>query len=263
MFKKPHRQIRFIMSEVQVYMQANIMEHTINKGWLNLPNINKKRHEKCKSTYDQNPRKCKFCGKTIQFEKRQNIFCNSSCAATLNNKGKCRNKTYYDILKKTRQEPVINKIIPKTNKPELTTYCYICGKKVKGRKSKFCKNAHAILYKTGLLIESGKATHHNKRAVRRYLIHYKGNVCEYCKRRMWRGQPIPLDMHHIDGDVENMKLDNLLLLCPICHTQTPNYKSKNKNGHTNRKTYQKKEHIKYFPNINQKEKTPVMVSNEL
>lgn len=30
-------------------------------------------------------------------------------------------------------------------------------------------------------------------------------------------------MNHIDGDSDNNKVSNLRLLCPNCHTQTPNF----------------------------------------
>jgi len=38
--------------------------------------------------------------------------------------------------------------------------------------------------------------------------------------------PIPLELHHIDGNQTNVSLDNLQLLCPNCHTLTDNYRGK-------------------------------------
>lgn len=37
-----------------------------------------------------------------------------------------------------------------------------------------------------------------------------------------------MELHHIDGDPFNNDYENLLLLCPNCHTLTPNYGSKNR-----------------------------------
>lgn len=37
---------------------------------------------------------------------------------------------------------------------------------------------------------------------------------------MWRGQPLPLEIDHIDGDWRNNLLCNLRFLCPNCHHQT-------------------------------------------
>lgn len=35
--------------------------------------------------YNKNPKKCKYCGEIIPFEKRKNNFCNHSCSASYNN----------------------------------------------------------------------------------------------------------------------------------------------------------------------------------
>jgi hypothetical protein len=50
--------------------------------------------------------------------------------------------------------------------------------------------------------------------------------CYDCENITWNGFPIPLELHHIDGNSENNNLDNLLLLCPNCHAQTDNYRAK-------------------------------------
>lgn len=55
----------------------------------------------------------------------------------------------------------------------------------------------------------------------------KKHKCECCENTEWRGLPTPIELHHIDGTKDN-RLDNLQLLCPNCHAQTHNYKSKNK-----------------------------------
>ena len=61
----------------------------------------------------------------------------------------------------------------------------------------------------------------------RILAFYRGWKCECCGNTEWNGEPIPLVVHHIDGDHLNNELDNLQLLCPNCHAQTDNYCGKN------------------------------------
>lgn len=51
--------------------------------------------------------------------------------------------------------------------------------------------------------------------------------CECCNETKWLDQPIPLELHHIDGDHSNLTLENLQLLCPNCHALTDNYRGKN------------------------------------
>ena len=54
--------------------------------------------------------------------------------------------------------------------------------------------------------------------------------CQECGMSEWRGNPLILEMHHIDGDNTNNKRENLTLLCPNCHSQTENWRgNKNKN----------------------------------
>lgn len=55
--------------------------------------------------------------------------------------------------------------------------------------------------------------------------------CELCGRYKWRGDVIPLELHHINGDYHDNRLINLLIVCPNCHAQTDNYRGrKSKKG---------------------------------
>jgi len=55
----------------------------------------------------------------------------------------------------------------------------------------------------------------------------RGRKCEVCGLEEWQGQPIPLEVHHEDGNHLNNNLSNLKLLCCNCHALTKNYKGKN------------------------------------
>ena len=50
--------------------------------------------------------------------------------------------------------------------------------------------------------------------------------CEQCKLSEWQGQPIPLEIHHINGVNTDNRIDNLQLLCPNCHALTDNYRGR-------------------------------------
>lgn len=56
---------------------------------------------------------------------------------------------------------------------------------------------------------------------------FEHQCCE-CHQTKWMNHPIPLELHHIDGDHYNNELSNLTLLCPNCHALTDNYRGKNK-----------------------------------
>lgn len=60
------------------------------------------------------------------------------------------------------------------------------------------------------------------------LIAIRGHKCECCGNTQWLKQPITLEIHHKNGNKCDNTLDNLILLCPNCHSYTDNYGSKNK-----------------------------------
>lgn len=62
------------------------------------------------------------------------------------------------------------------------------------------------------------------RLIKENILEYR---CSNCKSTIWIDKPIPLELHHIDGNSSNNSLDNLELLCPNCHAFTDNYRSKN------------------------------------
>jgi hypothetical protein len=75
-------------------------------------------------------------------------------------------------------------------------------------------------------IISGKFKgHYSSSRLRKRLIKegYKKNKCEECGVMEWNGKSITCELHHIDGDRGNNMIENLLILCPNCHSQTPNH----------------------------------------
>jgi len=56
----------------------------------------------------------------------------------------------------------------------------------------------------------------------------KQNRCESCGISEWNGSALNLELHHVNGDGTDHRLENLQILCPNCHSQTSNYKNKNK-----------------------------------
>jgi DNA-binding CsgD family transcriptional regulator len=51
----------------------------------------------------------------------------------------------------------------------------------------------------------------------------KQRLCEGCGIADWRGRPVPLALHHINGDGLDNRLENLQLLCGNCHGLTENF----------------------------------------
>lgn len=51
----------------------------------------------------------------------------------------------------------------------------------------------------------------------------KDNKCEICGISEWNGKPLICQMHHINGNNKDNRIENLQILCPNCHSQTDNY----------------------------------------
>lgn len=188
----------------------NVFKNLCLKYNLSIDSLKKKL---TREEYDLNPKFCKNCGKKIPFEKRDNDFCNSSCATSFNNK----------ISKKKKHN---------------SGFCLNCGKSI-DKHYKFCGNTCFAEYKRKEYIKKWKNEEVSgtigkddiATAVKLYLREKYNNSCQCCgwnQVNKFTGI-IPLQIHHIDGDCTNNKEENLQLLCPNCHALTENFGSRNTN----------------------------------
>lgn len=54
----------------------------------------------------------------------------------------------------------------------------------------------------------------------------KKRCCERCGQVEWMGEPIPVELHHVNGNRFDNRFRNLQLLCPNCHALTDNHAGK-------------------------------------
>jgi hypothetical protein len=77
-------------------------------------------------------------------------------------------------------------------------------------------------------LQKGLRTKSSKLLVDLVASGLKQNKCEECGQGpTWNGKPLTLHLDHIDGDHYNNLLENLRILCPHCHQQTPTFGAKN------------------------------------
>jgi hypothetical protein len=176
------------------------------------------------SAYLENPSMCKQCYSIIPYDIKGNTFCNHSCAAK-----------HHNLLRHNKE----TKISEFSTARQLTYKCLHCDtdcRQIRGNSNKYCSISCQQEYILNQRVANKTAS---SKTLKRYLIKKRGYKCWECGLEEWRNKPIVLELEHNDGNSDNNDLENLSLLCPNCHSQTPTYKAKNKgNGrHYRRQRY--------------------------
>lgn len=79
------------------------------------------------------------------------------------------------------------------------------------------------------ILVNGKFYSSNKLKVRLIKAGLKEDKCEECGISEWNGKKLTLQLHHINGNHNDNRLDNLQILCPNCHSLTDNFSNKKVN----------------------------------
>ena len=175
---------------------------------------------------EKRKRFCLHCGKELK--PGQKKFCSSSCAAKHNNSGrKHSEETKEKIARSLSKTGTIQK---------KEKFCLLCGKELKSGQYKFCCNKCYQEYQTKQRIDEWIHNPENfsgetiSSTVKRYLMTKYDCKCQKCgwgEMNETTGK-IPLEVHHINGDCTDNREENLQLLCPNCHSLTPNHGSLNR-----------------------------------
>lgn len=56
---------------------------------------------------------------------------------------------------------------------------------------------------------------------------YLQRECFECGIAEWRGEPLAIQIDHINGVKTDWRIENLRMLCPNCHSQTPTFSGRN------------------------------------
>jgi hypothetical protein len=189
-------------------------------GWLKSKEIHKAAFEKRIEDYGKNSKKCLHCLTPLSYDKRFGKFCNHTCSAIFNN------------LKKEKKIKICNYC--KENFHSRPKICKFCSKECE---IKFKTEQTISKWKTGHVKGYTGKTMQVSSWLRKYLFDKfdsKCHMCGWCEINPTTNK-IPLEVNHIDGDASNTVEENLELICPNCHSLTPNFRALNKNSKRNRK----------------------------
>lgn len=147
---------------------------------------------------------CTRCGKIVQKVTKMG-FCSRSCA-------NARQHSEETKLKMSRSASVVG---PEARK-----------RRAESAKAKW---ADPVFRETNLtarkqLVKSRSfdtfSLCHKKKLVREE----QEGKCARCRLDSWQGEPLVIEIDHIDGDTNNNTRSNLIGLCPNCHSLTPSWR---------------------------------------
>jgi AcrR family transcriptional regulator len=78
-----------------------------------------------------------------------------------------------------------------------------------------------------LLVDNRPVTNRSHLKLRLLAEGLKENVCERCGLTEWLGEPMRMQLHHINGEGKDNRLENIMFLCPNCHALTSNWGGRN------------------------------------
>jgi 5-methylcytosine-specific restriction endonuclease McrA len=114
----------------------------------------------------------------------------------------------------------------------------MCGKKLGTPTNKTCNSPKCInAYTVKNYGELSHQPYYRNKIIKKYYIQTRGHKCEMCGTTTWLGKQVPLVAHHINGDANDWRPENVQLLCGNCHPFTPNYCGKNGGNGTRFRRY--------------------------
>lgn len=174
---------------------------------------------------------CEYCKKEFIVVNSGQRFCSRSCAATVN-----------------------NKLFPKRlSEKNGSGICGYCSKDFRGqpgwRTSKCCsRECSGMLMKQRMIDEwsagvAGTTKTGLSKSIRLFLIEQAGGKCSKCgwaEVNKSTGS-VPLQIDHIDGNAFNNNPNNLVVLCPNCHSLTATFGGLNRGKSTRNYRYNRPE----------------------
>lgn len=115
--------------------------------------------------------------------------------------------------------------------------CAYCGKQFYKKNSRletksglhFCCREHKDLAQrlsSGQQFNNLRPEHYGKEDIKEYRLNAFRNYIHECSICHWNEDEDILEVHHIDENRNNNNLNNLIILCPICHRKLTSHKYK-------------------------------------
>jgi hypothetical protein len=171
-------------------------------------------------------RNCLACNKLFYPSYNKKKYCSKNCArpsfgwskGIIKTKFKmyCANcnKEFLTVPSDTNRKFCSNRCFGQSKSTSVILSCLYCKKDFidteRKRRKKYCSHECFLAYSAKYRRSISKS---KKTQKTNFLL--KHNKCMVC---FWNIEPAILELHHIDRNRNNNDIDNLLLLCPNCHS---------------------------------------------
>jgi Zn finger protein HypA/HybF involved in hydrogenase expression len=156
--------------------------------------------------------KCERCNKDHDGSYGSGRFCSSSCARARVHSKETKDKISKKCSEIWNDDNYRNRMIEKAKKNGT------CGWSEKARRKGTEQSVKNRFNKNLSLLKEGKYELLSEKFRRKIVLEEASYKCESCNNSHWLGKPLWLEIHHIDDDGKNNKRENLMVLCPNCHS---------------------------------------------
>ena len=161
---------------------------------------------------------CEKCNKEVKVEFGSGRFCSRPCANSRVKSKETKEKTSKSLRRFCNENPNRHKDY-KDYKPRSNTILTVEEYEVWITKLRKTREINLLNKEFSKIAKS---------ALKKRISLEQEKSCGHCGLDIWRDIPITLELDHVSGDREDNSRENLICLCPNCHSQTDTWRGRNK-----------------------------------
>lgn len=157
---------------------------------------------------------CKKCGKEIDGTFGSGVFCSKHCSNSREFDAESRRKKSEANIRRYIEKGSWGGLLPNLTEEQ--------RKAIGLKRRAYCNK---------VLLEDNFSELSYERKIKRVRLE-QGGKCFECGLNEWRGKKLTLEIEHRNGNHNDNTRDNLIAICPNCHSITSTWRGRNKHRDT-------------------------------